>query len=170
MTCWIIISLRWCPVMAVHKGYAFSIKWKNLLSPTPGVCSPFLALSVLIGAGHPLQHGEVRDSNLALLGPLSLTDQGTGRCAVVVMVALWLYSFGILPSACLLFVSFFLLSPPLPSIWNNKFTCFFPFYTSILLVTCNQFYIFALWCLIISNVYSKNKSCFLIMNLNLPIW
>ena len=51
--------------MAVHKGYAFRLKRKNLLSPTPDACSPLLALSVFIGAGQPLQHGEVRDSYLA---------------------------------------------------------------------------------------------------------
>ena len=51
--------------MAVHKGYAFRLKRKNLLSPTPDACSPLLVLSVFIGAGQPLQHGEVRDSYLA---------------------------------------------------------------------------------------------------------
>ena len=31
---------------------------------------PLLALSVFIGAGQPLQHGEVRDTNLAWVGPV----------------------------------------------------------------------------------------------------
>ena len=69
-TYWSVISLRWCPVMAVCKCYAFRLKWKNLILPTPGVCNPLLALSVFIGAGQPLQHGEVRDSSLAWMRPV----------------------------------------------------------------------------------------------------
>ena len=48
------------------------IKWKTLSSPTPGVCSPLLALNVFTRAGQPLQHGEARDSNLALVGPVGI--------------------------------------------------------------------------------------------------
>ena len=33
---------------------------------------PLLALSVFIGAGQPLQHGEVRDTNLAWVGPVGV--------------------------------------------------------------------------------------------------
>ena len=43
---------------------------KNLSSPTPGSSGPFLALSVFIGHGQGLQHGEVRDTNLAWVGPV----------------------------------------------------------------------------------------------------
>ena len=68
MTC--SLSLRWCRTKAVHKCYAFRLKRNNLLSPTPDICRPLLALSVFIGAGQPLEHGEVRDSNLASVGPV----------------------------------------------------------------------------------------------------
>ena len=68
MTC--SLSLRWCRTKAVHKCYAFRLKRNNLLSPTPDICSPLLALSVFIGAGQPLEHGQVRDSNLASMGPV----------------------------------------------------------------------------------------------------
>ena len=43
---------------------------QNLLSSTPGLCNPLLALSVFIGAGQPLQHGKVIDSNLAWVRPV----------------------------------------------------------------------------------------------------
>ena len=65
ITCWCVISLVWCRIMAIHKCYAFPLKRENLLSPTPDACGPLLALSVFIGAGQPLQHGEVTDSYLA---------------------------------------------------------------------------------------------------------
>ena len=70
MTCVCVISLRWLPIMAIHKCYAIRLKLKNLLSPTPHACSPLLALSIFIGAGQPLQHGEVRDSYLAWVRPV----------------------------------------------------------------------------------------------------
>ena len=50
--------------MAIHKCYAFRLKLKNLLLPTPDACSPLLALSVFIGAGQLLQHGEVSNNHL----------------------------------------------------------------------------------------------------------
>ena len=59
--------------MAIHKCYAFRLKRKNLLSPKPDAWSPLLALSAFIGAGRPLQHGEVRDSSLAWVRPVSKT-------------------------------------------------------------------------------------------------
>ena len=37
LDCWSVLSLRWCSVMAVHKCYAFRLKWINLLSPIPVV-------------------------------------------------------------------------------------------------------------------------------------
>ena len=56
--------------MAVPKCYAFRLKQKYILSPTPDACSSLLALSVCNGAGQPVQQGEVRDSNLAWMGPV----------------------------------------------------------------------------------------------------
>ena len=53
--------------MAIHKYYAFRIRRKNILSPTPDACSLLLALSVFIGAGQPLQCGEVSDSNFVVV-------------------------------------------------------------------------------------------------------
>ena len=48
LTCWSVISLIWCPVMAVHKCYSFCLKWKSILPPIPGVCSLLLAMSVFM--------------------------------------------------------------------------------------------------------------------------
>ena len=45
-----------------------TFKKENILSPTPGSSGPLLALSVFVGAGQPLQHAEVRDTNLAWVG------------------------------------------------------------------------------------------------------
>ena len=70
MTCWCVISLRWCHIMAIHKYYAICLK---RLSPTPDACSPLLALSVFIGAGQPLQHSEVRGSYLAWVRPVFIS-------------------------------------------------------------------------------------------------
>ena len=54
ITCWCVISLRWCRIMAVHKSCTFRLKWKNLLSPTPDVCSLLLALrSIQLMTGEP---------------------------------------------------------------------------------------------------------------------
>ena len=65
-------------MMAVYKCYAFRLKRKNLLPPTPDAHSPLLALSVFIGAGQPQQNGEVRNSNLEWVRPVisSLMDVG----------------------------------------------------------------------------------------------
>ena len=73
MTCWCVILLRWCHIMAIHKCYAIRLKRKNLLSPTPDACSPLLALSVFIGAGQSLQHSEVRGSYLAWVRPVFIS-------------------------------------------------------------------------------------------------
>ena len=64
--------------MAIHKCYCFSLKWKNLLSPTPDACSPLLALSVFTGASRLLQQGEVKDSYLAWVRPVVLTCPASG--------------------------------------------------------------------------------------------
>ena len=65
MTCWCVISLRWCHIMAVHKFYTFPLKWKNLLSPTTDACCPLLALrSIQLMTGEP----RPRYSALHLLG------------------------------------------------------------------------------------------------------
>ena len=50
-----------------------TFKRKNLSSPTPGSSGPLLALSVFIGHGQRLQLGEVRDTNLAWVGPVLRT-------------------------------------------------------------------------------------------------
>ena len=55
-----------------------TFKTENLSSPTPGSSGPLLALSVFSGHGQRLQHGEVRDTNLAWVGPVELTDHGLG--------------------------------------------------------------------------------------------
>ena len=49
------------------------ITFKTEKSPTPGSSGPLLALSVFIGPGQRLQHGEVRDTNLAWVGPVGIT-------------------------------------------------------------------------------------------------
>ena len=71
MTCWRVISLRWCRIMANDKCFAIRLKRKNLLLPTPDACSQLLALSGFIRAGQPLQHGEARDSYLAWVRPVA---------------------------------------------------------------------------------------------------
>ena len=54
MTCWCVISLRWCHIMVVHKCYAFCLKRKNILSPTPDACCPLLAVrSIQLMTGEP---------------------------------------------------------------------------------------------------------------------
>ena len=65
MTCWCVISLRWCRIMAVHKCCTFRSKQKNLLSPTPVACCPLLALrSIQLMTSEPWP----RYSVLQLLG------------------------------------------------------------------------------------------------------
>ena len=56
-------------VSLVHATH-FAWSGKIFLSPTPDACSPLLVLSVFIGAGQPLQHGEVKASNLAWVRPV----------------------------------------------------------------------------------------------------
>ena len=71
MTSWYsVISLKWCRMMAFHKCYASRLKRKNIFSRTPDACSPLLALSVFIGDGQPLRHGEVRNIYLAWVRPV----------------------------------------------------------------------------------------------------
>ena len=51
-----------------------SISNQALKSAHPSLrCCPLLALRVFIGAGQPLQHGEVRDTNLAWVRPVITT-------------------------------------------------------------------------------------------------
>ena len=54
ITCWCVISLTWCRIMAVHKCCTFRLKRKNLLSPTPDACCALLALrSIQLMTGEP---------------------------------------------------------------------------------------------------------------------
>ena len=82
MTCWCVISLRWCRKMAVYKCYALRLKRKNLLSPTPDACCPLLALrNIQLMTGEP----RPRYSALQLLGASGayglMRASGTGTCS-----------------------------------------------------------------------------------------
>ena len=44
ITCWRVISLTWCRIMAVHKCCTVLLKLKHFLSPTPDACCALLAL------------------------------------------------------------------------------------------------------------------------------
>ena len=59
-----------------------SLSNQALKSAHPSLlCCPLLALRVFIGASQPLQHGEVRDTNLAWVRPVTLaTSTAWCRC------------------------------------------------------------------------------------------
>ena len=71
ITCWCVISLRWCRIIAVHKCCTFRLKRKNILSPTPDACCPLLALrNIQLMTGEP----RPRYSALQLLGESGACD------------------------------------------------------------------------------------------------
>ena len=54
MTCWCVISLTWCRILAVQKCCTFRLKRKNLLSPTLDACCALLALrNIQLMTGEP---------------------------------------------------------------------------------------------------------------------
>ena len=63
------------PGIGCSKMLCISLITEKSLSPTPGACSPFLALGVFIGVGQTLQHGPRSRTDLAWVGPVMVCKQ-----------------------------------------------------------------------------------------------